>query len=373
MLASSAWWDALSGLLQWLRALVAGQRVLALGGRRLAVTGALGQGATCAVHCARDARSGERFAVKEMLRASLADVRREIEAHLAVRHDHVLPLLAWQVVPEGGGGGGGGSAGAAASFASSPAAAVAAQHQLLLPAGGDEEQCSALLLFPLALQGSLADAIAAALRPQGAHVGLALSEGEALRHCAGLARGLCALHASGRSHRDVNPRNALLLGGGGGGGGGGSVAVLADLGSAGPLRTPVGSRLEALRAGEEAAQRTSMPYRAPEQWQCDARPGSELCGARADVWALGCTLYACLWGVSPFECVGGGGGGGGGVGLRLCEPCHSRVLGEAVFPPSALPSAGVVQLIAACLQRDPQARPSMREVAERMEGLLRQR
>ena len=330
----------LSHLFQWLRALVRGERALTLDGRSYVVVGTLGSGATCTVHRVRDAR-GEGFAVKEMLHASLVDVRREIEAHLSVRHPSVLPLLAWSVE---------------AASARASASSGAAMQGLLLP-GGEEEQCSALLLFPLALQGSLGAAIAAALRPRGAHVGAALGEGEALRHCASLARGLCALHAGGRSHRDVNPRNALLLAGG--------EAALADLGSCAPLDSPVGSRLQALRVCEEAAQRTSMPYRAPELWQCDPAPGAALSGAAADVWALGCTLYACLWGVSPFECVGAAGGG-----LRLCEPCHSRVLGEVAFP-AASASQGVVQVIEACLRKDPMQRPSMAELAERLEGLQR--
>lgn len=41
-----------------------------------------------------------------------------------------------------------------------------------------------------------------------------------------------------------------------------------------------------------------MPYRAPELF--DVRSGSVV-DAASDIWSLGCTLYACLVGKSPFE------------------------------------------------------------------------
>lgn len=330
----------------------------------------LGVGATCVVHRVRDSK-GEEYALKEMKNYSLVDVRREVEAHLAVRHDNVLPLLCWSVEA-------GGSKPAAAAVAGGGGGGSSGGHQGLLPSG-DEEQCRALLLFPLAQQGSVGDAIRAAMRPPGAFVGQALGEVEALRYCSGLARGLCALHASGRSHRDVNPRNALLLrraaapaGAGASAasaaGGGGVVAVaLADLGSVAPLHTPIATRLEALRATEEAAQRTSMPYRAPELWQCDPGP-QPLSGAAADVWALGCTLYACLWGASPYEVEGAAGGL-----LRLCEPSHNRVLGEPHFPAlgGRQISEEVVRLIRQCLAQDPAQRPTMTAIEGRMEDILK--
>jgi serine/threonine protein kinase len=342
----SSWSYLLSPFLSCLSRLFSAQRSFVIDGRRYVIVGApLGQGATCTVHRV-ESPSGECFAVKEMLRAALVDVRREVAAHLAVQHANVLPLLAWSIES------GSGSSGSSGSGSGSSGA----QRQELLP-GGDEEECTALLLLPLARQGSLLDAIAAALRPAGSHVGAALSEAQALQHCSALARGLCALHASGRSHRDVNPRNLLLPGPG-------LPQQLGDLGSSGPLLLPIATRLEALRAVEEAATRTSMPYRAPELWQCDPSP-QPLQGAAADVWALGCTLYACLYGVSPYECQAAPGGG-----LRLCEPCHSRTLGLVAFPAWPQVSQGVQQLIAACTELQPARRPSMGEVEERLQQLL---
>ena len=41
-----------------------------------------------------------------------------------------------------------------------------------------------------------------------------------------------------------------------------------------------------------------MPYRAPELF--DVKTGSVV-DTKVDIWSLGCTLYACLTGKSPFE------------------------------------------------------------------------
>jgi serine/threonine kinase 16 len=41
-----------------------------------------------------------------------------------------------------------------------------------------------------------------------------------------------------------------------------------------------------------------MPYRAPELF--DVKTGSVI-DTNVDIWSLGCTLYACLVGKSPFE------------------------------------------------------------------------
>ena len=41
-----------------------------------------------------------------------------------------------------------------------------------------------------------------------------------------------------------------------------------------------------------------MPYRAPELF--DVKTGSVI-DTKVDIWSLGCTLYACLVGKSPFE------------------------------------------------------------------------
>lgn len=78
----------------------------------------------------------------------------------------------------------------------------------------------------------------------------------------------------------------------------GKTPILMDLGSMAPTPTPVTSRSLALAIQDEAAEHSTMPYRAPELF--DVKTGSTV-DAKVDIWSMGCTLYACLVGKSPFE------------------------------------------------------------------------
>jgi serine/threonine kinase 16 len=74
--------------------------------------------------------------------------------------------------------------------------------------------------------------------------------------------------------------------------------ILMDLGSIAPSPTPITSRSLALAVQDQAAEHSTMPYRAPELF--DVKTGSTI-DTKVDIWSLGCTLYACLVGKSPFE------------------------------------------------------------------------
>lgn len=78
----------------------------------------------------------------------------------------------------------------------------------------------------------------------------------------------------------------------------GEQPILMDLGSLAPSPTPITSRSLALAVQDTAAEHSTMPYRAPELF--DVKTGSVI-DTKVDVWSLGCTLYACLVGKSPFE------------------------------------------------------------------------
>lgn len=78
----------------------------------------------------------------------------------------------------------------------------------------------------------------------------------------------------------------------------GKTPVLMDFGSLAPSPTPITSRSLALAVQDTAAEHSTMPYRAPELF--DVKTGSVV-DTKVDIWSLGCTLYACLTGKSPFE------------------------------------------------------------------------
>lgn len=78
----------------------------------------------------------------------------------------------------------------------------------------------------------------------------------------------------------------------------GRTPILMDLGSLAPSPIAITSRSLALAVQDTAAEHSTMPYRAPELF--DVKTGS-IIDTKVDIWSLGCTLYACLVGKSPFE------------------------------------------------------------------------
>lgn len=78
----------------------------------------------------------------------------------------------------------------------------------------------------------------------------------------------------------------------------GTTPIVMDLGSLSPSPQAITSRSLALSVQDTAAEHSTMPYRAPELF--DVKTGS-IIDTKVDIWSLGCTLYACLVGKSPFE------------------------------------------------------------------------
>ncbi|KAI7986658.1 Serine/threonine-protein kinase 16 [Camellia lanceoleosa] len=84
------------------------------------------------------------------------------------------------------------------------------------------------------------------------------------------------------------------------------LAILMDFGSSRPARKQIRSRSEALQLQEWASEHCSAPFRAPELWDCPSHADID---ERTDIWSLGCTLFAIMYGASPFEYALGESGG----------------------------------------------------------------
>ncbi|KAG8164841.1 hypothetical protein KVR01_005116 [Diaporthe batatas] len=93
------------------------------------------------------------------------------------------------------------------------------------------------------------------------------------------------------SHRDIKPGNIMIDDTG-------SAPILMDLGSIAVSPIPITSRSLAIATQDTAAEHSTMPYRAPELF--DVKTGTVI-DTKVDIWSMGCTLYACLVGKSPFE------------------------------------------------------------------------
>ncbi|KAB2038071.1 hypothetical protein E1A91_D03G114200v1 [Gossypium mustelinum] len=157
----------------------------------------------------------------------------------------------------------------------------------------------AYLLFPVHLDGTLLDNSKAMTSRKEF-----FSASDVLQIFRQLCAGLKHMHNLGPpyAHNDVKPGNVLLSHRKGKC----PLAILMDFGSARPARKQIRSRSEALQLQEWASEHCSAPFRAPELWDC---PSDADIDERTDIWSLGCTLFAIMYGVSPFEYALGESGG----------------------------------------------------------------
>ncbi|KAF2001169.1 serine/threonine kinase 16 [Amniculicola lignicola CBS 123094] len=168
------------------------------------------------------------------------------------------------------------------------------------------------------------------------------------------------------AHRDIKPGNIMIADDG-------KTPILMDLGSLAPSPTPITSRSLALQVQDTAAEHSTMPYRAPELF--DVKTGSVI-DTKVDIWSLGCTLYACLVGKSPFEARSDETGGS----LSICV-----LGGDWRFPDEGMQrgkqkgaqhqleeeiSAGVKEVVRRCLAVEPAERPDVDELISIVEGVI---
>lgn len=133
------------------------------------------------------------------------------------------------------------------------------------------------------------------------------------------ARALHAAHEAGVVHRDVKPGNIMVTGEGD--------PVLLDFGLARDQRESAGGRGEPTLTREGDVFGT-LAYMAPEQ----LRGETDRVDARADVWALGVTLFEVLTGQRPFD---GKGPAALAIAIEQGQRRSLRTLNRAV-PPDAV-------------------------------------
>ncbi len=148
--------------------------------------------------------------------------------------------------------------------------AAAIDHPNVIPVYAAGEHDGSLYLVMRYVGGTDLHAL---LRERGA-----LDPELAAEIVAQVASGLDAAHAAGLVHRDVKPANVLLAG---------RHAYLSDFG----LTRLAGSDSQLTESGQWIG---TVEYCSPEQLRGDRTD------ARADVYSLGCVLYAALTGRPPF-------------------------------------------------------------------------
>jgi len=111
----------------------------------------------------------------------------------------------------------------------------------------------------------------------------------------GLCEGVKAFHDYSHfplAHRDLKPANILLTDN--------DVPVIMDLGSVCPARVQIQNSKDARFLEDQASQRSTLPYRAPELFQV---PYPSVIDEKVDIWSLGCIFFSLMFLVGPFDSV----------------------------------------------------------------------
>jgi eukaryotic-like serine/threonine-protein kinase len=168
----------------------------------------------------------------------------------------------------------------------------------------------------------------------------ALPVADAIAIALQVARGLAAAHAAGIVHRDIKPANVMLPPG--------AEAKILDFGLAKIGQDP----RQLTRTGSTMG---TLAYMSPEQAQTGAAD------ARSDLWALGVILYEMLGGQAPFTAAGEA-----AVLYRIVHEEPKPLADRRGDLP------GVVEVVAALLQKDPQERlQSAAELVTALDSLAR--
>ncbi|CAJ1963968.1 unnamed protein product [Cylindrotheca closterium] len=173
-----------------------------------------------------------------------------------------------------------------------------------------------------------------------------------------------ALHEIGYSHRNIQVENIYLSSW--------KRPVLSGFKNAGPLSRTCSSAKEIFEIANTASQSTSMAYRPPELF-----PGALMVGhdplnyGLVDCWSLGCTLFAMLYGASPFECTFDP-----ETGAMVKQECNQlSILADLPFPPSESEpgkwySDDVKELFSLILEKDRAKRSSLAMIQAKVSSLL---
>ncbi|KAK4980975.1 Serine/threonine-protein kinase env7, partial [Elasticomyces elasticus] len=139
---------------------------------------------------------------------------------------------------------------------------------------------------------------------------------------------------------------------------------------------------------DQAAEHSTLPYRAPELF--DVKTGTVV-DTKVDIWSLGCTLFACLVGKSPFEMRSDETGGS----LSICvlggdwrfpdegREAEAKTRGKqrvgmglqngsagAGSESEGVVSEGVKEIVRRCLRVEPGERPDVNELLDMIEDVI---
>ena len=162
----------------------------------------------------------------------------------------------------------------------------------------------------------------------------------------------------------------------------GTTPIVMDLGSLAPSPTPITSRSLALQVQDQAAEHSTMPYRAPELF--DVKTGTVI-DTKVDIWSFGCTLFACLVGKSPFEMRSEETGGSLSICVlggdwRFPDEARGKDKGKGKNNSQANGNSGknsgegigenAKEVVRKCLKVEPAERPDIDELIQMIENVV---
>ncbi|CAJ1410588.1 unnamed protein product [Effrenium voratum] len=292
-------------------------------GREVIQESLIADGGFAYVYRGRDAQTGEALAIRRaLLQDAEAHQAAQLEMTLLLRlphHDHVVRFLGADVV-EGTGAPG-------------------------------PSKTQAVSLFELCTGGTLFARVEAVVEraragPHMRYCCPCLPEAEALAALSGTASALHHLHAHRIIHYDVKSENLML--------GSDGRWKLGDFGSASERSFDLqGAPRKLLLEAEAFVHGRCTPiFRAPEVADVHLRWPI---GPKADMFSLGCVLFACLTGIHPFP----------------MDSALANIQAKYHLPPeSDAYSEVILRWLRQLLQREPQHRPDATTLARQVEAFV---
>ncbi|XP_055850748.1 serine/threonine-protein kinase 16 [Episyrphus balteatus] len=179
-----------------------------------------------------------------------------------------------------------------------------------------------------------------------------MPEAQILQIFLGICDGVKALHEAKPqplAHRDLKTANICLSDS--------FEPIIVDLGSVTEARLQVCGQSEAQRLQDEAEERSSIVYRAPELFSVKSYCTID---ERTDIWSLGCVLYAMCFFHCPFDPIYEK---GDSVALAVLS-------GNINIPENSIYSQDMHELIEYMLRLDPMERPFIYSVIEKTHDLI---
>ncbi|XP_053333203.1 serine/threonine-protein kinase 16 [Clarias gariepinus] len=270
----------------------------------------LDEGGFSYVDLVEGAQDGRFYALKRILchdREGRKEAQTEVEMHRLFNHPNILSLTGHAFMERGG-------------------------------------KSEAWLLLPYISKGSLWSVLEK-LRDKGN----SMPESQILHIFRGICEGLKAIHDKGYAHRDLKPTNVLLEEN--------DKPVLMDLGSMNKARIEVKGSREAMTVQDWAAQRCTISYRAPELFNVESHC---IIDEKTDIWSLGCVLYSMMMLEGPYDLI-----------FQKGDSVALAVQNPVAIPQPCSYSEGLQTLLSSIMVTNPQERPNIDWVLDRVRNLQR--